>query len=141
MLHNSNDYRIIDIGRGKIIPILICIMELIVMEKKVVNKNKVNTKAEMVNDIENILEGLRGKSVVCNVGGSVSFIKTLNNFDFFWDSKDKRVLALEDRDDKFEQDIFLNTKDFRNYYFDAFNVEDNLNINMKSDAWIQIYEQ
>jgi hypothetical protein len=107
------------------------------MEKKKVNY--VNTKAEMVENIENILDSMRGKRVCVNVGSTISLIKTLTNFDYFWDSNDKRVLVLEDRNDAYEQDIYINIGRLRYQYSDFFNVSDNLNCDFRDGSWIQIY--
>lgn len=109
------------------------------MEKKVVNKNKVNTKVGMINDIENILDNMRLKRVTINIGSTIGLIKTLENFDYFWDSKDKRVLVLEDRNDKFEQDIYLNIDRLKYWYSDFFNVSDNINLDFRDGSWVQVY--
>jgi hypothetical protein len=100
----------------------------------VVNKNLVSKNQA----IQKILEGMHGKNVILNFGGNFSGLVRVNDFSSWTEGITERVIVLNDGNT--EQSYYLKTKSIKDWYIDAFNINDNVNINMYGGDWLQIYE-
>lgn len=106
------------------------------MEKTMINK--INTKDEMINDILEVLETLRGKSVVLNYG-TIYGTDLFTNFDSWADGENNLSLVLYNGNGS-EKSFIIHEKDIESWYID-FLPSDNIFINCFNNNWMQIYEE